>query len=104
MQLGQSAVAMKTIPNEGNGHVEQVGQQAHYELRQTFAATCGGDAPHRHHQTNLREGNAHDENALLLERNVHTACAERCLSGIKPAGILSPVSSGWGVHTDCPRR
>ena len=30
--------------------------------------------------------------------------ADRCLSGIKPAGILSPVSSGWVVHTDCPRR
>lgn len=29
MHLGQSAVAMKTIPKEGNGHVEQVGQQAH---------------------------------------------------------------------------
>jgi len=60
MQSGQSAVALKTIPNEGNGHVEQVGQQTHYELRQTFAATCGGDAPHRHHQTNRCEQSVRD--------------------------------------------
>jgi hypothetical protein len=60
MQLRQSAVAMKTIPNEGKGHVEQLGQRAHYELRQTFAATCGGDAPNRRHQTNRCEQSVRD--------------------------------------------
>jgi hypothetical protein len=34
MQLEQGAVAMKTIANTGNGHVEQVVRQAHEELRQ----------------------------------------------------------------------
>jgi hypothetical protein len=34
MQFEQSAGAMKTITNTGNGHVEEVVRQAHEELRQ----------------------------------------------------------------------
>jgi hypothetical protein len=34
MQYSESAVAMKRIPNNGSGHVEQVVRQAHAELRQ----------------------------------------------------------------------
>jgi chorismate mutase len=34
MQIQESASAMKTITNSGNGHVEEVVRQAHDELRQ----------------------------------------------------------------------
>lgn len=34
MQLEQGAGGIKTIPNNGNGHVEQVVRQAHEELRE----------------------------------------------------------------------
>ncbi|MFY9912380.1 MAG: hypothetical protein WAK56_21235 [Candidatus Sulfotelmatobacter sp.] len=34
MQYEQSVVSIKSIPNNGNGHVEQVVKQAHEELRE----------------------------------------------------------------------
>lgn len=34
MEFGQNVISMKTIPINGNGHVEQVVRQAHEELRE----------------------------------------------------------------------
>ena len=34
MQLEHDGVEIKTIPNNGNGHVQQVVKQAHEELRE----------------------------------------------------------------------
>jgi hypothetical protein len=34
MEFGQNVVSIKTIPTNGNGHVEQVVRQAHEELRE----------------------------------------------------------------------